>query len=205
MSLQAFDLYGIARSVVAPMRLQPADRDDAVQEAVVGMLRKGHRLDESQTIDRQRGYLATVGRSKAMNFLSWRARSGREVSAETFGEHDDGSASDGLDAAQAFAQRRGSVSGSTPEDHMIARSAQDRISSVLDEGYKRLSSQEAALYRFKLGLEPMREDLVRLGRGPRGSVSNRARRKLMETAEAMDAADVVTPELLLRLFGPKGD
>lgn len=188
------EVYALAGAVARSFRLPPDQTDDLRQEAAIGMFYGARNLDRSRPESDQRGYLCRVGRSKALNYLSWRARSSREAQVE-----------DCQDAQAVYEHRTGIAAVASPEDYVAAASTCARALEVIEAGMKKLSSQQAALLRFKLGREEMRADLARLGKGPRGAVSNVARRKLLAVAEEMGASDIVTPELLLRLFGHHRD
>lgn len=207
------DLTAIARSACASFSLQPADRADVEQEAVIGML-SASRLDRSRPVEEQRGYLWRAGRSRALDYLR---RQGRRLSREMLVRSEEGEEDATLDAFGAR-HARGAGGWGTPEELLLGRPDLDTIlwtfaeavdpddpevvMDALELGLRRLSSQQAALFRHRLGAEPMREDLERLGAGPRGSVSNVARRKLLLAAEEMGAAKL-TAEVLARVFGSK--
>lgn len=170
------------------------------------------RADASEA--ERRGYLRKVGRSKALDYLAWRSRAAtREVL-----DPEDDCASSVTDWAQSLS----GLSGPSPEAELAARGLDAALEAVAsraadhdedDEatglaalrlGYSRLSPQQAALLRCRLGVEPMRADLVRLGAGPRGAVSHAARHKLIVAAAEASAEDLITPEILLAVFGSRG-
>jgi DNA-directed RNA polymerase specialized sigma24 family protein len=222
--LTGHELMALARSSVLAFELQRADRDDAIQEAAVGIHRKLDNLSEEASPAECRGYLRRVGRSRALDYLKWRSRT---FARECYGLRSADRREEPIcfvdEAGLAEERRYTHCVSPTPEDEVanvglaaaigcvadVAAFGNDadavRVVAALEAGYARLSSQEAALFRYKLGVEEMRPDLVRLGTMPRGSVSNRARRKFLSAAEEGGVSHFVTPELLLRVFGAKGN
>jgi RNA polymerase sigma factor (sigma-70 family) len=152
-----------AGAIARRYRIDGAEADDLVQEAALGMLQRGSRLDASRPPSERRAYLGKIARSAALDYLRWR---GRRTNSEV----------PGVDERPWLAP-----SVPSAEAEVEAIEAARNLADLIDGAGLTDREREALLGPF--GLAPTTEAFAHLAPGTRSGHAFRARAKLIKARE----------------------
>jgi DNA-directed RNA polymerase specialized sigma24 family protein len=180
------DVRAIAAREVAWLRtwgLQPADLDDAQQEAAIGALRAMDKLRDGYTPSERQAYVAKGARSAALEYLRKR---GRHVKREVI--------------VDCTADAPWLPMAPAPDAVAQANATAARVGAALDAGLARLTPTQRALVLHRLGVQALPYDVASLPSGTRGQYLHRAHLKMLVASEETGCVDLLNADGLAALL-----